>query len=483
LTKYDPAHRDARGYYTGPEDIVSDHGPVEAAYLSAVSALAEASGIDHLEVREPELPGLAHFGLEPTIEGYGLDGLLDPADFHDGARVTLPTALELVRAMLRDHGLWCRLEAEGRFAVHVGRDQYLYVGSALPCESALESIDGLGLFAEPIDFSPYDASLDAGPDELGRQRPADDSFWDRLRLCVSRNQAGLLQEQYAGNASRWHRLAEDTLEELRTRLTPRSRLAVWPGLSEDVDAVLAGLPEEWLTEVVWEDPHGHVTSVTVDEDDHAELARLLTGARGALALSVYQDEDPPLFTGVLPDADGVLRARWRTDPSPGDEIWRRLTELRRGQIVTGTVVEIADFWVTFVDIGGFIAMINVPELSWRPFAHPSEIVSVGEEVRAEVLDIELAWERVPLSLKSLTEDPMVPLVARAGEVVTGTVTKILPFGVFVRIEDRRDGFEGLVHESVPAETVPEVGDLLTVRILEVDPRRRRITLSPADPVG
>ncbi|WP_017586512.1 hypothetical protein [Nocardiopsis ganjiahuensis] len=315
ITKYDPAHRDARGRYTGPEDTVSDHGPVEAAYLSSIAALAEASGIDHLEIREPELPGLVHFGLEPTIEGNGLDELLDPTDFHDGARVALPVALELVRAMLRDHGLWCRLEAEGRFAVHVGWDQYVYVGTALPCTEALARVRGLGLFAEPLDISPYDASLDSEP---GRQRPADNGFWAELRHYVSNAQAGLLEEGYAGNASRWHRLTEDTLEEVRTRLVPRSRLAVWPGLSEDVAAVLAGLPEEGLTEVVWEDSRGHISSVTVDGEDRSELVRLLSGSRGALALSVYQDEDPPLLAGVLPDPDGVLRARWRTAPCPGD---------------------------------------------------------------------------------------------------------------------------------------------------------------------
>lgn len=315
ITKYDPAHRDARGHSTGPEDTVSDHGPVEAAYLSSIAALAEACGIDHLEIREPALPGLVHFGLEPTIDGFGLDGLLDPADFHDGARVALPVALELVRAMLRDHGLWCRLEAEGRFAVHVGWDQYVYVGTALNCADALTRVRGRGVFAEPIGISPYDASLDSEP---GRQRPADNGFWAQLCRYVADEQAGLLEEGYVGNASRWHRLTEDTLEEVRTRLVPRSRLSVWPGLSEDVAAVLAGLPEEGLTEVVWEDRRGHIRGVTVDVEDRAELVGLLSGSRGALALSAYTGEDPPLFAGVLPDPDGVLRARWRTEPCQGD---------------------------------------------------------------------------------------------------------------------------------------------------------------------
>jgi len=92
----------------------------------------------------------------------------------------------------------------------------------------------------------------------------------------------------------------------------------------------------------------------------------------------------------------------------------------------------------------------------------------------------MIWERVPLSLRALQEDPWPQVAQRIGQVVTGPVTKIVPFGVFVRIEDRPDGFEGLVHTSeldVSPEGVIEVGDALTVKILDVDLVRRRITLS------
>jgi small subunit ribosomal protein S1 len=185
------------------------------------------------------------------------------------------------------------------------------------------------------------------------------------------------------------------------------------------------------------------------------------------------------FTAVLPDSDGVLRARRQTEPTPGDRDWAFLRTLRPGQIVTGTVTVIADFGVTFVDIGGFTAMINVPELSWRPVGHPSDVVGVGQEITAEILDVDMVRERVALSLRAVQEDPWPQLAQRIGQVVTGPVTKIVPFGVFVRVEDRPDGFEGLVRTSeldASPEVPVEVGDTLTVKIADVDLPQRRIAL-------
>ncbi|WP_371101843.1 hypothetical protein [Streptomyces sp. PU_AKi4] len=147
ITKYDPADRDEHGSYQGPEEAVSDHGPVEAAYLEAISAFAEAAGIDRLEIREPSVAGLVHLGAQPAVEGHGLGGLF-PADltgYHDGAEVSLAVALELIRVMLREQGAWCRLEAGDVFAVHVGWDQYVYVGSDQPCTDAVARTRELGL--------------------------------------------------------------------------------------------------------------------------------------------------------------------------------------------------------------------------------------------------------------------------------------------------------------------------------------------------
>ena len=479
VTKYDPADRDQYGHYSGTEPTTSDHGSVEAAYLQAVAAFAEDTGVEHLAIREPQLGGFTHFGLEPPVDGYGLADLFlaGPAGFHDGALVPISVGLELVRVMLRDNGAWCRLEAEGEFTVHVGWDQYLYLGSSRPCEAALTRTRALGLFPERVDASPYDFASD---DPAYVQRPADADFWARLHWTVSAHHAVFLEEVFAANASRWHRLTRGTIETVRSQLAPRCQLAVWPDLLTDVDTAVAALPDAGLVEVVWEDEDGQITNTVVDETQFEAVTSQLANARAASVVSMYAGEDLPLFTAVLPDSDGVLRARWQTEPTPSDRDWAFLKTLQRGQLVTGTVTSIASFGVTFVDIGGFTAMINIPELSWRPFNHPSDIVSVGQVVTAEVLDVDMVWERVPLSLRAAQEDPWPQVAERLGQVVTGPVTKILPFGVFVRIEDRDDGFEGLVHTSEldpSPENVIEVGDALTVKIIDVDLPRRRIALS------
>ena len=114
VTKYDPADRDGRGRYTGSQSQVSDHSPVEAAYLQAVADFAAETGVRQLAIREPQVTAFVHFGLETAIDGHGLAALFPPdlAGYHDGAMVPVGTALELVRAMLRENGAWCRLETE-----------------------------------------------------------------------------------------------------------------------------------------------------------------------------------------------------------------------------------------------------------------------------------------------------------------------------------------------------------------------------------
>ncbi len=482
VTKYNPADRDKHGHYNGPEDTVSDHGKVEAAYLQAVAAFAGDTGIDHLAVREPGVPSIAHVGVESPVDGFGLDGLFPsgPTSFYDGADVPLDVGLELVRVMLRDNGAWCRLEVEDAFAIHVGWDQYLYIGSSRTCEQALARTRALGLFPERLDASPYDMETD----DEDVQRPGDDDFWAVLHRAVACGRAGILEETYLEGASRWHHLTRDTIDTVRAGLAPRARLAVWPPLSSDIDAVLGDLPPEGLIEGVWQDMDGHIHSAIADEDAFPELAARISGASAAALLSMYADEHVPVYTAVLPDNDGVVRARWRTDPTPGDREWAFRTALRPGQVVTGTVTCIADFGVTFVDIGGCEAMINIPELSWRPINHPSDVISVGQVINAEVLGIDAVFERVSLSLKAPHEDPMPLMTGQIGRTIVGRVTKLVPFGVFVRVEEMENGLEGLVHNSELADGCPDrpqpgihVGDALQVMILDVDPVQRRITLS------
>lgn len=308
ITKYDPADRDERGCYTGAEEAVSDHGQVEAAYLAAIVAFAEASGIDRLEIREPGVTGFVHFGVEPSVEGHGLGGLFPPdlTGYHDGAEVSLPVALELVRGMLRDQGAWCRLEAGDLFSVHVGWDQYMYVGSHRLCTQAVARTRELGLFPEPLTVSPYAAELE----EPGVTEPADQDFWARVRAELASRQAVLLEETYVRNAARWHRLTPENLDAVRAGLGPRALLTVWPDMTPDVGAVLAALPEEDSVEFVWEARDGTIRHAIVDDTDYQQLPALVAGARAACALSLYLDRRHPLLCAALPDSDGVLRARW-----------------------------------------------------------------------------------------------------------------------------------------------------------------------------
>ncbi|MFF0740414.1 RNA-binding protein [Streptomyces sp. NPDC004111] len=308
ITKYNPADRDGNGHYNGAEDTVSDHGPVEAAYLRAIGAFAQESGVDRLEIREPQVAGFPNFGLEAPVEGHGLAGLFPPdlSGYYDGATVSVPVALELVRAMLRDRGAWCRLEQEGVFTVHVGWDQYVYVSSAQPCEAAAVRTRELGLFAEAITVSPYAANLE----EPEVTQAADEEFWRRVRAELAAPRTLLLEESHVRNGARWHRLTEKNLDAVRAALGPRALLTVWPDLLPDIDAVLAALPTEESVDFVWEASDGTIRHVTVDEDDYQRLAALVAGARGACSLPLGLDDRHPLFQAALPDRDGVLRARW-----------------------------------------------------------------------------------------------------------------------------------------------------------------------------
>jgi small subunit ribosomal protein S1 len=159
-----------------------------------------------------------------------------------------------------------------------------------------------------------------------------------------------------------------------------------------------------------------------------------------------------------------------------------LHKLEKGQVRTGTVSSIVNFGA-FVDLGGVDGLVHVSELSWKHIDHPSEVVEVGQEVTVEVLDVDMDRERVSLSLKATQEDPW-QLFARThalGQVVPGKVTKLVPFGAFVRVEE---GIEGLVHISElaqrhvdMAEQVVSVGDELFVKVIDIDLDRRRISLS------
>ncbi|MBV1850836.1 hypothetical protein [Catellatospora tritici] len=301
ITKYDPADRDEHGHYQGPLDSSSDHGPVEAAYLAAVAAFAHDSGVDRLAVREPEL---APHTLDSPAAAPDLRELF-PGGVHDGAELTIDGAQRLVQAMLREDGIWCRLEHDDLLHVHVGWDQYLYIAAHRRCDRAVDQTNRLGLFVEQIPHSPYRHTPD---DEDGQRRPADDTFWTELSALATRHGRLLIEEGYVHNAVRWHRVTAADLPDLRTRLAPRARLAVWPDL-RDPAAVADGLPDSLFT-IVWQTPDGILTGSLTTDTDHTRLRELLATATAATLLYCDDDQTRPLLAAVGTDPDGVLRARW-----------------------------------------------------------------------------------------------------------------------------------------------------------------------------
>src|SRR5437016_4743578 len=178
----------------------------------------------------------------------------------------------------------------------------------------------------------------------------------------------------------------------------------------------------------------------------------------------------------------VLSRRAFLEESQSEGRKKFLESLQKGERRTGTVSSIVNFGA-FVDLGGVDGLGHVSELSWKHIDHPSEVVEVGQEVEVEVLDVDLDRERVSLSLKATQEDPwrQVARTHAIQQIVPGKVTKLVPFGAFVRVDD---GIEGLVHISELAERhveIPEqvvqVGSDVMVKVIDIDLERRRISLS------
>jgi small subunit ribosomal protein S1 len=178
----------------------------------------------------------------------------------------------------------------------------------------------------------------------------------------------------------------------------------------------------------------------------------------------------------------VLSRRAFLEESQSEGRKKFLESLQKGERRKGTVSSIVNFGA-FVDLGGVDGLVHVSELSWRHVEHPSEVVTVGQEVEVEVLDVDMERERVSLSLKATQADPWKEFEARhkAGQVIEGEVPKIVPFGAFVRVAE---GIEGLVHISKlseqhveSADQVVQAGERVRVRVEDVDVARRRVSLS------
>jgi small subunit ribosomal protein S1 len=159
-----------------------------------------------------------------------------------------------------------------------------------------------------------------------------------------------------------------------------------------------------------------------------------------------------------------------------------LASLSNGQIIRGTVKRLTNFGA-FVDVGGIDGLIHISEISWHRIEHPSEALSVGQEVEVKVIEVIPERERIGLSLRQALPDPWTEISRKlkAGDVVEGKVTRLVSFGAFVELIP---GVEGLVHISQmasyhvkQASEVVQEGQLIKVKILDINTEAKRVSLS------
>ncbi|MBO1331587.1 S1 RNA-binding domain-containing protein [Streptomyces sp. VRA16 Mangrove soil] len=241
-----------------------------------------------------------------------------------------------------------------------------------------------------------------------------------------------------------------------------------------------------------------VTTTVCGLDDHDVLVRLdgdraeeVLGRISAHELSWHRIDDVPAFAvsgrrltaevlGVDRDK-GVAHLSSKRCEYPEHRDYVRQVE--PGSRLHGSIASVESFGV-FVRLNGEVphpvfpatGFIRIPDLSWTHFDRAEDVVRPGQRVHVEVVGPDRSNGEVVVSLRALKEDPLIRFADRTGETVRGRVTKIVPFGVFVRVSD--EGVEGLVHASA-LTGFPGEGDTLHVRIDEVDLARRRVRLSLA----
>ncbi len=162
---------------------------------------------------------------------------------------------------------------------------------------------------------------------------------------------------------------------------------------------------------------------------------------------------------------------------------RVIESLKEGEVYSGKVTSLADFGA-FVNVNGADGLVHLSEISWDRVQHPSEILEVGQEVKVKVINIDREKKRIGLSIRALQNDPWQSKVEKfkVGQLVEGVITRLTKFGAFARLEG---DLEGLIHISEisenriehPKEAGLHEGDVVTLRVIRIDPEQRRIGLS------
>ena len=219
-------------------------------------------------------------------------------------------------------------------------------------------------------------------------------------------------------------------------------------------------------------PASHLKEAPRSMDPH-DRASELAGRIGDTLTVRLIEVDLEQKQLVFSERAATMRSRPATDI---------LQTLKPGAICRGRVTNLTTFGA-FVDLGGVEGLIHISELSWERVSHPGDVIAPGQEVQVYVLGVNPAEERIALSVKRLRPDPWEDADSRyqIGQMIEGQVTNVVSFGAFVRIEE---GLEGLIHITELAEgsflhprNVVREGDVVQVRVLNVDPVKHRMGLS------
>jgi len=257
----------------------------------------------------------------------------------------------------------------------------------------------------------------------------------------------------------WRRLQElyEANESIQAEVTNYNK----GGLLVNLDGVRGFVPASQVTEIRGGD----------DASKQADMAKLIGSKLNLKVIEINRHRNRL----ILSERQAMQEKR--------DEMKEKLIEeLKEGEVRHGRVSSICDFGA-FVDIGGADGLVHLSELSWSRVRHPSEVLKVGQEVDVAVLGINPQERKIALSLKRTQAEPWSQVGDKyeVGQLVRGTITQLANFGAFARIED---GIEGLIHVSEltderithPKQIVKE-GDELILRIIRIDPQRRRMGLS------
>jgi small subunit ribosomal protein S1 len=220
-------------------------------------------------------------------------------------------------------------------------------------------------------------------------------------------------------------------------------------------------------------PASQLLDVTLDMDDAARRTALAGYIGQRISVCVIE---------VDPSRDRIVFSERAVEESAEQDIPPLLNEIVPGEVRRGRVTNLTAFGA-FVDLGGYEGLIHVSEMSWSRVGHPRDVLTIGQEIDVFVMSVDPSEGRVALSLKRTKPDPWIGIEQRyvIGQTVSGHVTNVVDFGVFVKVED---DLEGLVHVSELGEgtflhprNVVKEGQYLTARVIGVDGEMRRLALS------